>query len=87
MNTSHKELPKGALALRVHPEGDYGSDWTWGCVVIPDGDIAIITLAARAPTDSERESASNLLKKLGYKYVKWERMKDNKARITRAFRL
>lgn len=36
------------LAARVHPSGDYGDDYTWGCIIEPRGEVALIHLAQRA---------------------------------------
>ena len=90
MRASTRALSPDSVELRVHPEGGYGSDWPWGCVVTPkEGHplTAWLTLAPRAPTREEIWAVADVLRSLGYTRVQWERIKNGQHRHTRAFRL
>ena len=74
-----------ALAVRVHPEGGYGTDYTWCCVVRPEGDVAVIELVQRKPTAQEHGAAARALKKLGFRKARWERVRNGVRRATTEF--
>lgn len=79
-----------ALVVRVHPNGGtLGDEWIWSCVVVRDPqhpDIAIIKAAPRAATREEREAINRALVPLGYRGVRWERIKNGKSHWTTIFR-
>lgn len=88
--TASVESVPDALILRIHPEGGaLGDPWSWSCVVIRDPenpDIAIIKAAPRAATREEREAIKRALVPLGYRGVRWERIKNGKSHWTTIFR-
>ena len=76
-----------ALAVRVHPTGGYGDDYSWCCVIRPYGDLAVVELALISPTPDERRAAIAAIKARGFRRVQWERVVDGERRTTREFRI
>lgn len=64
-----------AARLRVHPTGGHGSPWTWACVVEKRGELAILTLASRAPDEHERRAILSALWYAGFHERLHERIK------------
>lgn len=88
MKASAEPVSDG-LVVRVHPHGDYGSEWAWGCVAKPDpGEptTALITLAIGAPPNGGRQALQKVLSEHGYTHMRWERRRDGRVHWTQAFR-
>lgn len=72
-----------AFLARAHPpDGDYGQEWGWSCVVEIHGDLAYLTGAMRAPKPSEARELKRILRKLGFSRTEWERRNVPLARRT-----
>lgn len=86
LSASVQELPD-ALAVRIHPRnGRLGDPYVWSCVVVPDGSVAVIQLAGRAPKPAERRALVKALSERGFASARWERRKGGESRWTREFR-
>jgi hypothetical protein len=68
--------------LRVHPDGGYGSPYSWACTLVLDGRIASLHGVTRAPTMGEARAIKEAMIYVGASTSEWER-KGEATRLVR----
>jgi len=82
MDASLTPITPPAYVARVHPDGEYGTEWGWACVVEIRGDVAYLTGAERCPRASEARALKRALRAIGIRKTRWERRNVPLARRT-----
>lgn len=82
VNISAEEIAQNIYILRGHADGDgYGDDFSWACVAIISGQVAIIKALVADAGETTRENYIAItawLSGRGVRDVAWERYKNGK---------
>ena len=81
--------PENSWLIRVGPEcHEYGDPYTWCCNIKDEGDgKCLVYGVVVSPTRNQAKWTLEVANSLGFRLIRWSRIKNGKEHITEYFRL